>query len=383
MANIQIRRYDGSDWQDLYPKTTAGNIISGTLDAARIPGLGAGKITSGTFNADRIPNISATKITTGTLSIDRLPSAVIGGMKFHGTTSGSKTIDDITGTGLNELNAKGQYLICTAGVSLTQGSTVTGTIQEPGDEDDHDLSDGLALESGDWIIALTDLASNAITLGIINNTYRNASATQKGIVELATNDETETGTDTTRAVTPAGLKHITDDLQPLDAALTAISGLPTQDGNFIVANGSTWVAEGASDARNSLGLGSLATASSITNGSWANDGADLAVVNGGTGASTALAARTNLGLEIGVDVQAYDADLATIAGLAKTNGNFIVGDGSNWVVESGATARTSLGVDSSTEVNNKIANFEVIIYGNSTLVNAFGAVEGNLALQTN
>jgi len=49
-------------------------------------------------------------------------------------------------------------------------------------------------------------------------------------------------------------------------------------------------------------------------------------------------------------VQPYDADLATIAGLAKTNGNFIVGDGSAWVVESGATARTSIGLGTGNNV---------------------------------
>lgn len=73
---------------------------------------------------------------------------------------------------------------------------------------------------------------------------------------------------------------------------------------------------------------------------------DLAIADGGTGASTAANARTNLGLAIGTDVQAYDPQLSDVAGLTPSDGNFIVGDGTNFVAESGATARTSLGLGS-------------------------------------
>jgi len=53
---------------------------------------------------------------------------------------------------------------------------------------------------------------------------------------------------------------------------------------------------------------------------------------------------TELSLLIGTDTQAWDAQLDDIAALGVTDGNFIVGNGSNWVAESGNTARTSLGL---------------------------------------
>lgn len=42
---------------------------------------------------------------------------------------------------------------------------------------------------------------------VTSRTLQSASTSQKGVVELATNAETATGTDTTRAVTPASLEH--------------------------------------------------------------------------------------------------------------------------------------------------------------------------------
>ena len=88
----------------------------------------------------------------------------------------------------------------------------------------------------------------------------------------------------------------------------------------------------------------------------------IGIDDGGTGAITASGARTALGLEIGVDVQAYDAELQALSGSNSNRLKFIVGNGTTFVNESGSTARDSLGLGTSDSVQ-----FNTIITSNLTV----------------
>jgi len=80
-------------------------------------------------------------------------------------------------------------------------------------------------------------------------------------------------------------------------------------------------------------------------------GTTVPISDGGTGATSDSAARTALGLAIGSDVQAHDAQLDVIANLSTTDGGVIIGDGTNFTLESGTTLRTSLGLGTASTPN--------------------------------
>ena len=111
----------------------------------------------------------------------------------------------------------------------------------------------------------------------------------------------------------AATKTYVDTADTTNLALTLLKANNLSD----VANATT--------ARTNLGLGSIATQASsavaITGGTITGI-TDLAVADGGTGASTATNARTNLGVAIGTDVLAYVAP--------STSGNVLTSNGTTW-----------------------------------------------------
>ena len=71
-----------------------------------------------------------------------------------------------------------------------------------------------------------------------------------------------------------------------------------------------------------------------------------------------------------------DQQLQDVAGLAVTDGNFIVGDGSNFVAESGATARTSLGLGTAAVLDTGISNTNIPKFTSGVADNDFLRVDG-------
>jgi hypothetical protein len=190
--------------------------------------------------------------------------------------------------------------------------------------------------------ALVDDADNAaqrttLGLGTIATQYANnvsiTGGSITGITDIAVADGGTGASDAATARTNLGLA-IGTNVQAYDPELAALASVTSASDALPYFTGSgtatttTLTSFGrslvddtdAATARTTLGLGTIATQAansvSITGGSITGI-TDLAVADGGTGASDAGTARTNLGLAIGTNVQAYDPELAALAGLTS------------------------------------------------------------------
>ncbi|MDA9693288.1 hypothetical protein N9U43_01455, partial [Cytophagia bacterium] len=154
----------------------------------------------------------------------------------------------------------------------------------------------------------------SISGGKITGAELSGLSTDIAIADGGTGSSTASG-----ARTNLGLA-IGSDVQAYDEELDDIASLDPTLNNFIVGDGTAFVKKNASESRDALNLGSIATQNvnniKITGGKITGV-TDIAIADGGTGASSAESARSNLGLAIGSDVQAYDAELKAIAGLTS------------------------------------------------------------------
>lgn len=283
--------------------------LSGGAIIVKDGGISTAKLADGSVSTVKLADsgVTTAKVADGAVTTAKLADGSVTAVKvgdaelaaIAGLTSAADKLPYFTGSGtaaLADFTAFGRSLVDDAAASNARTTLGLGTLATASTINDSNWS-GTDLAVANGGTGVSTVPSNgqlligngsgytvaALTAGS-NVTITNSSG---GITIAATSGGGGSGT-----VTSVNVSGGTTGLTYSGGPVTT-SGTITMAGTLAVASGGTGATD-AGTARTNLGLGSLATANTISDSNWS--GTDLAVTNGGTGASDAGTARTNLGI---------------------------------------------------------------------------------------
>jgi hypothetical protein len=265
---------------------TLGGDLTGNVT---ITNLGSATLTA---------TVAANSVALGTDTTGDYVSSLVAGTGISLTNNtGEGATPTITNSGVTSITGTSSQITASAstgGVTLSLPNDVTVT---------NDLSiGGNTTITGNLTVNGTTTTVNSTTVSVDDKnielgaigTPTNTTADGGGITLKGTTDKTFNWVNATAAWTSS------ENLNLLTGKTYEISGTSVLDATTL---GGTIV--------NS----SLTSLGTVTTGTWS--ATTIAINKGGTGATDAAGARTNLGLVIGTNVQAYDTELAALAGLTS------------------------------------------------------------------
>jgi hypothetical protein len=346
----------------------SGLTISGTtITASGGGGGGSGTVTSvsGSGGTTGLTLTGGPITDSGTLTIGGTLALANGGTGATTASAARTAIGLAIGTDVQAYSASTSLL----GSSIDLSTEITGT---------------LALANGGTGATTASAARTA--LGLVIGTDVQAYSASTSLLGSAIDLSTEiTGTlalangGTGAALTDPNADRIAfwDDSAGAITWLTVGSGLTITGTTIAASGGGSGTVTSISGSGGTTGL--TLTGGPITDSGTLTLGGTLALANGGTGSTTASAARTALGLVIGTDVQAYSASTSLLGSAidlsTEITGTLALANGGTNATTASA-ARTALGLAIGTDVQAYSASTSLL----GSAIDLSTEITGTLAL---
>lgn len=251
-------------------------------------------------------------------------SAITGGLSYQGTWNASTNTPTLTSSvGVTNY----YYIVGTSGSTNLNGITdwvagdwaiYNGTAWQKIDQTNLVVS--VAGRTGAITLTTSDIGGLGTIATQAANNVSITGGSITGITDLAVADGGTGASTASGARTNLGLVIGTDVLAPTGSA-ASLTGFPTLNQNTTgTAANITATTNSTLTTLSSLSLPGSQVSGNIS-GNAANVTGTVAVANGGTGATTASGARTNLGLVIGTDVLAPNGSAASLTSFPTLNQN--------------------------------------------------------------